>query len=207
MPENILNITQNKGQVEVKLKGMLPGKSSKILFALFIPGILIITVVVFFIMSASSIPIFFRIGFPLFLFLGLIIISLSLYQTKNMTVYFSRKGNQLHIKSTIPPFSTTEEKITINKKTKFVLVKFLPLQTFGRYQLLLENGNYLEIMTPRQKLANLLTTYPVMLNYRSARKFLYVPENARQISKLLKIPLTITNKNLNTYVKEFKAKL
>ena len=207
MTGNLLDIKtvekEGKNWIEIKLKGALPGLWPRIAAVILVLFVLIFVGITYFILRTFSLPLLFRVGFLILLFILLAIFSLGLYQNKNQAVYLYKKGRKLYVKRVLPPWSY-EEAVSLDKSTKLVLVKFMPKTTFNRFQLLLKGKNYLEPVTPKFKSYKLLEKYPIISPGTSMKKFLYVPKNARKIAKLLNIPLKVYDKNLEEYIKDLR---
>jgi len=145
----------------------------------------------------------FKIVIPLIIGIAFFIIIFGFITRASMRVFLSKNGNKLFVKRVVFPISY-EETVALKKGSKLVLVKFIPLSTFGRYQLLIKSGKYLEVLVPKAKWYRLLKHYLFYSPGTAMRSFIYTKEDAMKISKLLKIPLEISNKEIVAYVKDFK---
>jgi len=206
---NLLKISivqkDSRNWVEIKLKSMFGGGSDKILFLFLLLEFLIAIIVFYFVIKIPSLPSFFKIGIIIMILISLVIITLSLLLNRQMAVYLSKEGNLLYIRRAMC-FHEYEETIQLDKDSKFILVKMLPYQTFGKYQLLLQTQSNLHLIAPKIKRYNLLRDYRIYPLGSAIRRFLYDPEDARKISKLLDIPLEESNKELVKYIEEFKKR-
>ena len=165
----------------------------------------VIVLIFLFVLKTINLPLIFKIVIPTIIIIALFIITFGIISNAMLAVYLSKSGNKLYIKRVLFPLSN-EETISLKKDSKLVLVKFMPLSTFGRYQLLIKSGDYLEVIVPKTKWYKLLKYYTFYSPGTAMRSFIYTKEDARKISKLLKIPLEISNKEIVAYVKDFNSK-
>lgn len=160
-------------------------------------GIITLLFIVFILSFLSALPLVFKIGIPIMLFFMLFILYLTGSQIKHMALVLSKRGDSLYIKRVFSKSKIFEKTIKL-KNPKLVLVSF-PI-SLGHYQLLLKNGGKLESLIPVEW--DVVKKFPII--HPRMKKFLYSPENARQLSKLLKIPLEESKKHFNQYLSEFK---
>ena len=200
MEENYLNINTikegNKNLIGLKIKKV--PTFDKLLLIPFAIGIIIFIFFTF--VLFTSLPLFFKIGIPLMLVIGFILIYLSGSQIKNMALVLSKQGNKLYIRKVFSKSKITEKTINLQPNAKLVLMKFIPLTTLGRSQLFLKNGDKFEVMVPVEW--DVIAKFPFINPHM--KKFLYTENDAKQLAKLINMPLEISNKDFSKYFSEIK---
>lgn len=195
--ENILRINQiqegNKKLIEVKIQKIPIVSKAIILYA----GILTAIFIAIFLFFLTAIPLFFKIGIPIMLLIIVFFMFATASQIKYTALVLLKQGNNLYIRKVFSKNKVFEKTINLSSP-KLVLVNF-PI-SLGYYQLLLRNGNNLEILIPVEW--DVVGKFPLI--HPRMKKFLYTSENAKQLSKLLEIPLEESREHFNQYLTNFK---
>lgn len=153
--------------------------------------------------SDSRIVSMFLVGFLVVVVLGSILVILGIRQFFGKKVVFRRSGDSLHIEKIIPFIRTLkyEQEIMLGKNPHLVLVSFIPLSTFGGYQLFLETEGKSHLLAPTPKEYDFVRDYPMIT---PIRKFVFSKEAADEISSQLNIPLEVSGKEYGEYVAKLK---
>lgn len=192
--ENILSISQEGKESIIKI-GNTPLFSKIISIYAGLLSIIFIGIVIF---IFAQIPRFFQILIPIMLLLIFLITIKTASQMKHMALIFSKTGNKLNIKKIFSKNKSAEKTITLSKNAKLILVKFPISITY--YQLFLKNNKQLESLIPVEW--DVVSKFPFI--HPRMKKFLYTPNNAKELSKLLSIPLEVSSKDFHKYLTDFK---